>query len=229
MPGSAFSGSRSPLSADFTFGGETLTVIQLHSTSRGGSTPLFGAQQPQQNAGDTARTAQSNAVRTYVDGLLATNPAANIIVAGDFNGFTFENSIRVLTNGGILVDANTLLPVEERYSYTFDANAQQLDHILVTPGILATATYDTVHGNAEQSAATRPTDHDPSIVLFSLGAPVSGTPGATTGNDRLSNPASSDRIDALAGFDTLDMAGFTSPVTVNLAMGTISIRFLNIK
>lgn len=168
----AFNGSRSPLVAAFEFNGMTINLINMHSTSRGGSDPLFGAQQPPADAGDAARTAQATAVRAYIDSQLATNSNLAFAVMGDFNGFTFENAIGALTAGNVLTDLNTLLPAEERYSYFFEGNLQQLDHILVTGGLYAGAQCDAVHINAEFSASTtRPTDHDPQVARLFL-API---------------------------------------------------------
>ncbi|WP_260929415.1 Calx-beta domain-containing protein [Novosphingobium sp. 9] len=46
VPGDAFVGSRSPLAAEFTFNGETVTIVDVHSTSRGGSDLAWGDTQP---------------------------------------------------------------------------------------------------------------------------------------------------------------------------------------
>jgi uncharacterized protein len=172
VPGSAFNGTRSPLAASFTFNGETVTLINVHFTSRGGSDPLFGANQPPADAGDAARTAQASAVRAYVNDQLATNPDYHFGVLGDFNGFYFEDAIETITAGGVLTDLHSLLPSDERYSYMFEGNAQAIDHIIVSGGLLTGAQYDAVHINAEQTAATpRGTDHDPQLALFFIPEP----------------------------------------------------------
>ncbi len=167
----AFTGSRSPLVATFEFNGQSINLVNMHSTSRGGSDPLFGEQQPPTDAGDASRTAQATAVRAYINAQLATNPNLNFAVMGDFNGFTWENAISALTAGNVLSDLNTLLPLEERYSYFFDGNLQALDHILVTNGLAIGARYDAVHINAEFTTAARGTDHDPQVAALFL-APV---------------------------------------------------------
>jgi VCBS repeat-containing protein len=172
VPGSAFNGTRSPLAATFTFNNQNVTLINVHFTSRGGSDPLFGSVQPPADAGDAARTAQAQAVRAYVNDHLADNPALNIGVLGDFNGFYFENGIASLEAGGVLTDLQRTLPVEERYSYLFDGNLQAIDHIIVTGGLLGGAKYDAVHINAEVPEGTpRGTDHDPQIATFFLRHP----------------------------------------------------------
>jgi VCBS repeat-containing protein len=157
----AFNGSRKPLVADFVFNGEKVELIDVHFTSRLGSDPLWGADQPPLDAGDSARTAQGQAVAAYVNNALAADPSLKLGVMGDFNGFWFEGAVGAIEAAG-LTDLHRLLPEAERYSYIFDGNLQAIDHMLVTGGLLTGAQFDAVHLNAEQgSLAPRGTDHDP--------------------------------------------------------------------
>ncbi|HYD38481.1 MAG TPA: cadherin domain-containing protein, partial [Allosphingosinicella sp.] len=163
----AFNGSRKPLVADFVFNGETVRLINVHFTSRLGSDPLQGADQPPEDAGDGSRTAQAEAVRAYVNNALATDPSLKLGVMGDFNGFYFENAVGALEAGGVLTDLHRLNPEEERYTYLFDGNLQAIDHMLVTGGLFSGAMFDAVHINAEQpDDAARATDHDPIVGRF---------------------------------------------------------------
>ena len=172
IEGAAYNGTRKPLVAQFAFAGQTITAIDVHLTSRLGSDPLWGNNQPASDAGDAARTAQAAGVKAYVEAHLADNPALNIAVLGDWNGFYFEDAQTQLTDpaqGGVFTNLNTLLPEQERYSYMFGGNAQQIDNILVTGGLVTNAQYDAVHLNAQFGGA-RPTDHDPQVSLLFLGA-----------------------------------------------------------
>ncbi|MBV9931132.1 MAG: cadherin domain-containing protein, partial [Alphaproteobacteria bacterium] len=171
IQGEVFHNSRPPLVGTFTFNGQNVTVIDVHSYSRGGSQPDFGVNQPPVQSGDDRRTAMADAIRAYVDAHLATTPDQQFAVLGDFNGFYYETAISHLTAGGVLTNLNGLLPSEERYSYQFDGNLQEFDYILVTNGLTGGAQYDSVHLNAEFSAASRPTDHDPQVALFSIPVP----------------------------------------------------------
>jgi uncharacterized protein len=184
VPGAAFNGSRSPLAAQFNFNGETITAISVHSTSRGGSDPLFGASQPPVNAGEAARVAQSTAISAYVTNLLSTDPDAYVAVLGDFNAFYFENALELVENG-VLTNLHRTLPEEERYSYVFEGNAQAIDHILVSNNLLATAQFDAVHINSEQpDTAARATDHDPLVAtLLFNSAPVAQNASASGDED----------------------------------------------
>jgi len=177
--GASYTNTRKPLVAQFDFNGERLTAINVHLTSRGGSDPLFGANQPPADAGDAARTAQALGVKNYVAGL---PEGTNVAILGDWNGFAWENAQTQLTDrsrGGVFTDLATLLPTQERYSYEFDGNAQQLDHILVTSRLAQGAQYDAVHINSE-FAGDRPTDHDPQLTLLRMGTGPVPTAAAFT-------------------------------------------------
>ena len=171
IQGDAFHNSRNPLVGTFAFNGHDVTVVDVHSYSRGGSDPDFGANQPPVQSGDDRRTDMADAIKAYVDDHLATDPSLNFAVMGDFNGFYYETALQHLAAGGVLTNLNGLLAPEERYSYQFDGNLQEFDNILVTGGLLNGAQYDSVHLNAEFDPATRPTDHDPQVALFDLPPP----------------------------------------------------------
>ena len=214
VPGSAFNGSRQPLTAQFVFNQQVINAFSVHSTSRGGSDPLFGATQPPADAGDGARTAQATALRGYINNLLAGDPNANIAVLGDFNGFTFERAIGALEAGGVLTDLNRLLAPEERYSFVFDGNAQALDHILVTAGLAANAQYDAVHLNSEQpDTPARGTDHDPQIATFLIARP-NQPPTAVADVAAVNEDGTTDNLVALLlGNDTDPDAGTVLRIT----------------
>ncbi|GAA4036929.1 hypothetical protein GCM10022281_16910 [Sphingomonas rosea] len=162
---SAFSGSRQPLVATWSFNGQEFTTINVHLTSRGGSDPLWGDKQPPADAGDAARTAQAAAVGAYVFDILSQDSAKQFMILGDWNGFQFEKAQTQLTDTGVFTNLSTLLPSQERYSYVFDGNAQLIDNMLVTGGLFDGAKYDAVHINAE-FGGERPTDHDPQVALL---------------------------------------------------------------
>jgi hypothetical protein len=207
ITGSAYNNSRNPLVAQFEFNGQTITTIDVHLTSRGGSDPLWGATQPPADAGDASRTAQAAGVKAYIQEHLADNPNLNIAVLGDWNGFSYENAQTQLTDptkGGVLTDLNTLLPEQERYSYLFDGNAQQIDHILVTKGLLPNAQYDAVHINSQFAENDRPTDHDPQLAVLTLGAQP--TQGAQVAAMYSADEASAGSASAPAG-DSLHLFG----------------------
>ena len=90
--------------------------------------------------------------------------------------------MRTLTGAAIgtpiLFDlATALLPEQERYSYVFDGNSQELDHIYVTNALLPGAEFQAVHINAE--FADQVSDHDPMIASLLIAAPDTTPPVLT--------------------------------------------------
>lgn len=71
--------------------------------------------------------------------------------------------MQVLASDGILQDALTLLPHNERYTYIFNGNAQALDHIFLSPSLQGSAVIDVVHINTGFPEQT--SDHDPIVAL----------------------------------------------------------------
>src|SRR5690606_6141777 len=118
------------------------------------------------------RHRQAASVRAFVDDLLAADPAAYVVVAGDINDFEFSETADILVGSGdtALVDLPRELPGGDRYSYVFEGNSQVLDHILLSPRAASAGyTYDTVHMNAE--FPDQLSDHDPQVVKLSAAAP----------------------------------------------------------
>ena len=207
-----FNGARLPLAADFTFNGETVTVIGNHFTSKGGSSPLQGSVQPSTNEGEDKRAGQAALVNALVDTILAGDASANIVVAGDFNDFQNEEPLRILTgqndwNGTaavapagaqVLENLTFLLPENERFSYIFEGNAQMIDHILVSGALAGSAQFDVVHRNTLFGEIN--SDHDALVTRLLIGAaPVNGTAASET----VTGTAGSDTINGLGGNDVL--------------------------
>ena len=171
----SYSNSRLPLVATWSFQGSQITTINVHFTARSGSDPLWGATQPPENAGEDRREDQAEAIGTWINTQLATNPALNIAVLGDWNGFYFEDAQTNLTETILTNLQVALLDPAERYSYVFEGNSQLLDNILVTNGLLNGAGVDGVHINTYFGAAAN-SDHDPQVARFLLGtAPTNVT------------------------------------------------------
>ncbi len=182
--GEAFAGARLPLVADFTFNGETVTVVNNHFSSKGGSAPIFGTSQPFEarqedvtvNGSLDERQAQSAAVQDFLAAKLADNPDAKLVALGDFNEFEFVSPVTgiegVLNADGAGVNNLTnLLDPLERYSFNFQGNSQSLDHILVSDSLAETAAFDIVYVNSEfADSAAKASDHDPIVASFSIPA-----------------------------------------------------------
>ena len=166
--GDAFEDSRKPLYVRFQAADTEIHLINNHFSSKGGSTPLFGAVQPSVNGSEDQRLAQAQVVNEFVATLQEDDPDANVIVLGDLNEFDFMSPILALKGESTpqLVNLTESLQVEERYTYNYQGNAQALDHILVSHGLAEHAVYDVVHLNTEFFDAA--SDHDPAVLRLEL-------------------------------------------------------------
>ena len=193
----AFDDSRSPLAGLFSFRGTPFTVVNVHDTSRFGSSPIFGAVQPFVQAGEQAREDQAAALNAYTDALLAETPDANLMVAGDFNTFEFTNDLTDILPGpeGVLTNLMTTDAVlvqddTDRYTFIFDGNSQALDHFFVTSGIANDpgTRLDIVHLNVDFSRLASDvvaSDHEPLLGRFELpeASGPAALPGDSAGDD----------------------------------------------
>ncbi len=170
-----FFDSRLPLAAKFTFNNEEVTVVNNHFSSKSGSAPILGVEQPFEarqedvtvNGSLDERQAQAQAVKGYVDGILAVDADANVVVLGDLNEFEFVSPVTTLAQS--LTNLTETLREDERYSFNFQGNSQSLDHILVSRNLTSKAAFDSVHLNSEFAETTqRASDHDPLVASLSI-------------------------------------------------------------
>lgn len=160
----AWKDSRKPLVGQFSLKsrpGSRFFVIANHFNSKGGDQGLDSRFQPPARSSETQRTGQAELVNGFVKELLAKDPKAGVVVAGDLNDYQFSPALKDLTAGGVLTDQVNRLPAAERYGYVYSGNSQVLDHML-TSRPLARADYDIVHINAEY--ADQASDHDPQVL-----------------------------------------------------------------
>ncbi|NET61325.1 MAG: endonuclease [Symploca sp. SIO2E6] len=227
-PGSTFNGARLPLVATFEFNGEEVTIVNNHFSSKGGSAPILGVEQdfaarqedPNVNGSLDERREQAQAVNNYVDSLLATDTDANVVVLGDLNEFEFVSPLQILAgttvsnNGGqdiaaggtpVLTNLINTIPEDERYSFIFQGNSQQLDHLLVSDSLVADTEIDIVHLNTEFAESNqRASDHDPIVARLTFeqvpeGEEIIGT----RRRDHLTGTDGDDLIKGLRGRDTI--------------------------
>jgi hypothetical protein len=162
----AFTNSRKPLAAEFVFRGKTVIVVANHWSSKGGDNPLFGRFQPPVAVTESQRAGQAAAVAGFVEDILAIQPNAHVVIAGDLNDFDYSTAVGIVTATGML-DLPATLPDDERYTYVFEGNSQVLDHILISPAIAARGfAYDVVHVNSE--FADQASDHEPQVARLQL-------------------------------------------------------------
>jgi predicted extracellular nuclease len=135
-----------------------VTLVNVHLSSRGGSDPAFGAVQPPGIGAASERQAQSAVLAREVDGLLAADPDARVIVLGDFNAFYFEPELTGLEADGRLFNLHRSLPEEARYTFVFEGQGQALDHVLVSEAAREGSVVEILHLNAGRLSSA--SDHD---------------------------------------------------------------------
>jgi predicted extracellular nuclease len=86
-----------------------------------------------------------------------------IVLLGDLNEFDGVQPIEKLSQ--YLIQLQVADPTE-RYSYQFDQNSQQIDHIFTTKALAKRAQVEVLHVNTWTTAADQASDHDP--VLASI-------------------------------------------------------------
>ena len=167
----AFDDSRKPLAAQFEFNGESVIVVANHFNSKGGDLPLFGKAPPVFNS-EVQRMQIATVVNGFVKDIHAKDPNANVVLLGDFNDFEFSNPLKTL-KGNELTNMIEQVPVEERYTYSYQGNAQVLDHILVSNNMADRTKVDILHINSGfMEEHGRASDHDPVLIQTTLKEPV---------------------------------------------------------
>ena len=172
----AWTSSRKPLVDEFVFQGKKVIVVGNHFASKLGDQNADGRYQPAARSSEVQREQQATVLNGFVKAVLAVDPKANVVLAGDFNDYQFSPAVTTLTdNGTTLTDLIGTLPESQRYTYVYNGISQVLDHIFVTKALPgagpAAVQYDVIHVNSE--FADQASDHDPQVVRI---RPVAATP-----------------------------------------------------
>ncbi|KAK3644377.1 hypothetical protein LTR56_009629 [Elasticomyces elasticus] len=171
----AWRASRKPLVAAWeTLDGKNkFFTVNVHWTSKGGGSSLQGDARPPVNGGVAQRNAQAQITGDFIAQILEEDSNAAIVSAGDYNEFTFVQPLETFASASGLVDLDVaagILPVE-RYTYTFDMNTQQLDHMYVSPKVarlLRFPQFEHVHVSSWVLADEVVSDHDPSVAKLNI-------------------------------------------------------------
>jgi uncharacterized protein len=140
---------------------------------------------------------QAEFLAKFVQERQAKNPNERIILVGDFNAYQFNDGIvdligtikgspapkeAVMNPSEDLVNPDMinlvdLIKPEQRYSYTFDGNAQVLDHILITDAlrkhingfgyVRLNADFPAIYRN-DDARVERFSDHDAPVAYFTM-------------------------------------------------------------
>lgn len=182
--------NREPMVAVFRFapGAPPVTVIANKFKSKRIDAPILNVNAEPVRVTEPQRKAQARVIRDFVDSLLAEDPEAMILVAGDFGDFPFaepgegEHAIGIIEGGEGEVRFRNLIELEdeaERYSWIFQGNGQTLSHMLASPALAKRCVaVDFLHFNApfpnrlsaDPTTWIRASDRDPLEARFDLEA-----------------------------------------------------------
>ncbi|MGI5164303.1 ExeM/NucH family extracellular endonuclease [Spirillospora sp. CA-253888] len=163
-------------------GGTPFTLVVNHFKSKGcgGATGPDADQGDGQSCYNARRVSQAKAVAE----LTATTP--NPVVLGDLNAYSAEDPIKTLTAAGLVGQTERFVRDEQRYSYVFDGQSGELDHVLAGKDLSKRVTGATIwHINADEPTildynteynppslykpdAFRSSDHDPVLIGLDL-------------------------------------------------------------
>ena len=104
------------------------------------------------------RHAQALAIHAFCASVLALDPQARLIVAGDLNDVPGSKTLDLL-KGERLANLIEDLPRHLRHTHRHGHHAQTLDHVLVSPALRA-ARAEVLHVHTT-APAPQPSDHDP--------------------------------------------------------------------
>ncbi len=155
---------------------------------------LSGIDDPDDGARVRAkRRAQAEFLAAFIQSLQSADPQERVVSVGDYNAFSFNDGYvdglgtikgtptpvdEVVLASADLVDPDLveLMSDEPLYSFSFDGNAQALDHVLVSANFASQAALRVAHSNTDfpeiyRNDDTRPerlSDHDMLVASFTL-------------------------------------------------------------
>jgi len=143
------------------------------------------------------RRAQAEYLANLIQSFQSANPGERIVSVGDYNAFQFDDGYvdsigtikgtpappdQVLLSSTDLVNPDLVdlvdtAPAGQRYSFVFDGNAQELDHVLITQNLVGLAnglSYGRNNADFPEALRSDPatpirlSDHDPLVAYFSF-------------------------------------------------------------
>ncbi|CDO71685.1 hypothetical protein BN946_scf184915.g29 [Trametes cinnabarina] len=164
----AWDASRKPLVALWeTPHGHRFFTVNLHLTAKLDGSSTQGDARPPVNGGVEQRISQVATIATFIQSLLALDPHATVIVGGDCNEYVQTRAVFAPFDGLLTeLDGAAGVPPVERYTYLFDQNSEQLDHLFVSNAVVRRGGLAVEHvhvNNWAPSLSARASDHDPSV------------------------------------------------------------------
>lgn len=193
----AWASSRKPLAAAWqtVVGNHVFFTVNVHWESKGGSSSLQGDLRPPVNSPVAKRTLQAQITGDFIKSILSLDNDARIVMAGDLNEYSVVQPVTTFANVSGMVDLDVAagIEVEERYTYTYDNNMEELDHVFVSSAIAALSPQEEhLHVNSWVSYNDQTSDHDPTVALLNVcGANVAAGSGINPSSSAVSSAPSS--------------------------------------
>lgn len=115
---------------------DTLHIFSLHAPSRTGG----------KQTSEHRRLLVAKAVNTVVDSILLSSPNAAIIIAGDFNDYSNDKSIRMMCHAGLQEISSEAKGINKEHTgvmgtYKYGGQWESLDHIILSPTLTQCTTH----------------------------------------------------------------------------------------
>ncbi|MBB5633325.1 5'-nucleotidase [Cryobacterium mesophilum] len=185
----AFDNARDPLAQAFKAKGapdaDKFLAIVNHFKSKGSAGPLPGDEDINdgQGASNASRVAQAHALVDFADAMSTSADTDRVFLMGDFNSYTMEDPIAVLTDAGYIDQGSKT----GEYTYSYGGSVGSLDHVFANTAADKTVNdVDIWNINSPESVALeysrynynttnfyradmyRASDHDPLILGLNL-------------------------------------------------------------
>ncbi|MEO7374012.1 MAG: ExeM/NucH family extracellular endonuclease, partial [Terrimesophilobacter sp.] len=129
----AFSNAREPLAQAFKVKGapdeNKFLAIVNHFKSKGSGSGADADQNDGQGASNASRVAQAGALVDFANAMSTAASTDKVFLMGDFNAYTKEDPINVLTAAGYVDQGSKT----GKYSYSFAGTVGSLDHVFASP------------------------------------------------------------------------------------------------
>jgi predicted extracellular nuclease len=188
------------------------------------------------------RRAQAEFLANLIQARQMADPNERVVSIGDYNAFQFNDgyvdiidTVRgtptaagqvVLASADLvdpdLIDLIDMVPADQRYSYSFDGDAQVIDHEIITGNLLAAFSHlafarnDADFPETFRNDSTRPeriSDHDMPVAYFTFPCAVACPANITRPND-------TDRCGAVVNYPASTASNNCFPVTCSPSSGS---------
>ena len=183
----AFDNARDPLAQAFKVKGapdaDKFLAIVNHFKSKGSGAGADADMNDGQGASNASRVAQANALVAFANAMSTSAATDKVFLMGDFNSYSKEDPIKVLTNAGYVDQGSKT----GKYTYSFGGTVGSLDHVFASSAAdQAVNNVDIWNMNSVESVALeysrynsnalnfyqpdmyRASDHDPVILGLNL-------------------------------------------------------------